>query len=69
MKQVQKEGRKQVIEMIELIANSEESIKEMDKYIGVHGKYNMMMVKTPNDFENRNIVSENSLYEFYGTNQ
>ena len=55
--------------MIELIANSEESIKEMDKYIGVHGKYNMMMVKTPNDFENRNIVSENSLYEFYGTNQ
>ena len=65
LKKVKKDGRKQVLEMIELIANSEESIKDMDKYIGVHGKFNMMMVKTPNDFQNSNIVSDKSLYEFY----
>lgn len=66
LKKVEKEGRKDVIEMIELIAESQESIKDMDKYIGVHGKYNMMMVKTPDEFANGSIVSEQGLYEFYG---
>jgi|GEM_PF-938948 len=66
LKKVQKEGRKQVIEMIEMLANSEESLKNKDKYIGVHGKFTMMMLKTPTDYENSNIISDKALYEFYG---
>lgn len=67
LKKVEKSGRKDVIDMIELIADSEESIKDMDKYIGVHGRFNMMMVKTPQRFENDNFVSDDALFDFYGS--
>ncbi len=36
----------------------------MDKYIGVHGIYNMMMVKTPVDYQNGNVFSDEALLEF-----
>jgi len=66
LKQVQKEGREQVIELIELVAKSTESIKGKKMYIGVHGKYTMMMVKTPTVYENSNLVLDDPLYDFYG---
>lgn len=66
LKQVQKEGREQVIEMIELLVNSDESLKGKKIYIGVHGKYNMMMVKTPKVYENSNLVLDEALFDFYG---
>jgi zinc-ribbon family len=66
LKNVQKEGRKQVIDMIELVANADTITKNLKKYIGVHGKYNMMMVKTPTSFESSNIAFEDPLFEFYG---
>jgi hypothetical protein len=37
----------------------------MDKYIGVHGIYNMMMVKTPVDYQNGNVFSDEALLEFW----
>lgn len=66
LKKVRKEGRDDVVEMIQLIADTQESISDMDKYIGVHGTYNMMMVKTPVDYQNGNVVSDEALLEFYG---
>jgi len=66
LKKVKKEARTEALEMIEVITNEQEDLKNKDKYIGVHGTYNMMLIKTPTDLQNNNIVSENSLYEFYG---
>lgn len=65
LKKLNKESRAQVIQMIELIANTEDSIKEKDKFIGVHGRYNFMMVKTPYENSNSNLVTEKPLYMFY----
>jgi hypothetical protein len=43
-----------------------ESIKEKDHYIGIHGKFSFMMIKTPTEYESRNFISASPLYEFYG---
>ncbi len=66
LKKVEKEGRRQLIEMIDMVADIQESIKDKKRYIGIQGKYSMMMLKTPTDFRNANIVSQKKLYEFYG---
>lgn len=67
LKHVQKEGREQVIDMIELITNATASTKDKKKYIGVEGKITMMMVKTPTTFENELVASQDPLYDFYGS--
>jgi hypothetical protein len=66
LKNVEKEARKEVIEMIEMVANTQETIKDKEKYIGVHGKYNMMMQKTAAGLESSNMIVPTALYEFYG---
>lgn len=69
LKQVVKEERTAIFEMVEGIVGIEEGLIGKELYIGVHGKYNMMMVKTPSHQESSNIVSMKPLFEFYGPKQ
>ncbi len=66
LKSVEKDERGEVLEMISMIVNNQEDLKDNAKYIGIHGKYNMMMTKTPGGEENSSIVSSSPLYDFYG---
>jgi len=66
LKKVDKKVRKEIIEYIETIINSQEGLKDMEKYIGIHGKYNMMMLKTPTIEKSGNFIFEFPLFDFYG---
>jgi len=66
LKQVVKESREQVIEMVEMVATLNDSLKDKALYIGIHGRYTFMLVKTPTEFENSRLASDKALLEFYG---
>ncbi len=66
LKKVSKNGRQEAIEIIESMTNGMKELEGKEKYIGVHGTYNMMMVKTPTNEENSKIASEEPLFDFYG---
>ena len=66
LKNVEKSAREEVIEMVEMIANAQETIKDKEKFIGIHGKYNMMMQKTAAGLESSSIITPTALYDFYG---
>jgi len=66
LKQVEKGARTEAIEMIEMITNNQEDLKGKEKYIGVHGKFNMMLLKTPTKVVNKRMALDEPLFEFYG---
>lgn len=61
--QIRREGRLQAIELIELISDKHLTSKEV--YIGVIGKKNLMLVKTPKTLKNNRKVSLHWLHDFY----
>jgi hypothetical protein len=66
LKKVDKSARTEVIELVESVIENQAGLEGKEKYIGVHGTYNMMMVKTPSGEQNSKVVSDAPLYEFYG---
>ena len=66
LKKVDKEYRPEFIDMIEEYISSKPSLDTIETYIGLHGKYNMMVIKTPTALHNSRFVSYYHLYGFYG---
>ncbi len=66
LKKVDKEYRPEFIEMIEEYFDSKPSLDTIETYIGLHGKYNMMVIKNPTALYNSRFVSDRHLYDFYG---
>lgn len=66
LKKIEKEGRLQALEIVEMIAEKEQSFENKDLYIGIKGSVTMMIIKTPTFEENSSIVGAYNLYEFYG---
>lgn len=66
LKKVNKKAREDLFGIVDELVNTVDSTHTKSFYLGVHGKYNMMMVKTPTFKESNNIVSEEPLYDFYG---
>ena len=69
LKHVEKDARKEVIDMIESAIASEPSIKGKKLYIGVQGSFTMMVIKTPTYEANSRIASQSELYDYYGPKQ
>lgn len=67
LKNVEKSGRSEALEMIEMITNNQEDLKGKEKYIGVKGAISMMLIKTPTYEKNSKLALTSELYEFYGT--
>ena len=67
--EVTKESRIQMVNLVELVAVLEPALDDKDLYIGIHGRYNFMVVKTPYTTENSRFVSNKALLEFYGHKQ
>lgn len=67
LKNVEKSGRSEALEIIEMVANKQEDIKNKEKYIGVKGAISMMLIKTPTYEKNSKLALTSELYEFYGT--
>lgn len=65
LKKIDKEARPKVMGYVNKVLKNSPGVSDMDRYIGVHGKYNYMMVKTPAGFDNGNIAGRKPLYEFY----
>jgi len=66
LKKVEKSSRPQIYEVIEPLLESKKNLEGKDLYIGIHGKYNFMMTKSPQGQENSSIAGGDKLYEFYG---
>ncbi len=66
LSEITKESRLQTIELVELVAALKPDLDEKDLYIGIHGEYNFMVVKTPEITKNSRFVSDKALLEFYG---
>ncbi len=66
LKRVERDGREEVLEMIEMVIGIFDSLEGKEQYIGVHGRFNMMMIKTPTAQENGRIIVEDPIYDFYG---
>ncbi|HMQ62872.1 MAG TPA: hypothetical protein PKE06_19480 [Flavilitoribacter sp.] len=66
LKRVKKEERGDLMDVIDTLLDLQEGVKDHERYIGIHGKYNMMLVRTPSFEDEGTIVSEEPLYGFYG---
>jgi hypothetical protein len=66
LKKVEKSGRSEALEMIELITNNQKDLENKEKYIGVKGAISMMLIKTPTYEKNSKLALTSELYEFYG---
>jgi hypothetical protein len=66
LKKVEKTGRSEAIEMIEMITNTQADLKDKEKYIGIQGAISMMLIKTPTYEKNSKLANDSELYEFYG---
>lgn len=66
LKKVPKEKREVVTNIVNKFLDRQEGLKGKKRYIGIHGKYNMMMVNTPDTQENGNLVASLPLLDFYG---
>jgi hypothetical protein len=60
------EDRESIFSMVKTIVESDTTMLDSDRYIGIHGKYNFMAVKSPNHEEVSRIVSEKHILDFYG---
>ncbi len=66
LKKVEKSGRSEALEMIEMVTNNQEDLKGKEKYIGVQGAISMMLIKTPTYEKNSKLALTSELYRFYG---
>ena len=66
LRKVEKEGRSQALEMVEMITDNQQAFAGKDLYIGVKGLISMILIKTPNYEENSRLASTKELYDFYG---
>lgn len=66
LKKVEKTAREELFGIMDQVITAIDSTHSKSIYLGVHGKFNMMMVKTPTSKDSDNIVSEDPLYDFYG---
>lgn len=66
LKKVSVEKRVAVINIVEKLLDRQTGLVEKERYIGVHGTLNMMMIKTPTKEDNSNIVLTTPLLDFYG---
>lgn len=69
LKKVEKSGRSEVLEMIELITNNQADLQDKEKYIGVQGAISMMLIKTPTYEKNSKLALTSELFGFYGSNK
>lgn len=66
LKKVAQEKRVHLTNIVEKLLDRQAGLAGKERYIGVHGTLNMMMVKTPNKEDNGNIVLSSPLWDFYG---
>ncbi len=66
LKKIKKEDRIEVLNMIEMIINSDQNLKEKEKYIGVKGRFTYLLIKTPDYTGNSIVAYSDKLYDFYG---
>lgn len=66
LRKVEKEGRAQAMEMVEMITNNQQILQGKDVYIGIKGLISMMLIKTPTYEKNSKLADTGELYEFYG---
>lgn len=66
LRKVEKEGRAQSMEMVEMITDSQPVFEGKDLYIGIKGVISMMLIKTPTYEKNSKLALTSELYEFYG---
>ena len=65
LKKIHKDERPKVMGYVQMVLKNSPGIADRDRYIGVHGKYNFMMIKTPGGFDNGKLVGRKPLYDFY----
>lgn len=68
-KNLDKKVRPELLEIVTQVLDGFAHLEGKDRYLGVKGKYNMMLVKTPTEFENSNLASSDGIYDFYGPDQ
>jgi hypothetical protein len=66
LKKIKKSERTELIKYIEMILDLEENLKGIDRYIGIYGKYNLMVSKTPSGIKNSRLALETHLLEYFG---
>ena len=66
LRKIEKEGRAQAMEMVEMITDNQQVFEGKDLYIGIKGLISMILIKTPTYEDNSRIASTSKLYEFYG---
>lgn len=65
-KDFNKEDRESIFSMVTSIVEADSTMIGSDRYIGIHGKYNFMAIKSPHHEEVSRIVSEKHILDFYG---
>ena len=68
LKKIKKESRQIFMDVVQLHLLTEPVLKGKYVYVGIHGRSNFMLVKTPSVSKSSFFVSEETLYEFYGKN-
>ena len=66
LRKVEKEGREQAMEMVRMITDNQQVLKEKELYIGIKGVISMLLIKTPTYEKNSKLALSSKLYEFYG---
>lgn len=66
LKRLEKTARPQVIEMIEMLVDADDGLKDKKRYIGVFGKYTLMLLKTPAEEDNSRLAISTPLLDFFG---
>jgi len=66
LRKVEKEGRAQAMEMVEMITNDQKAFEGKDLYIGIKGVVSMILIKTPSYEENSRLALTKELFDFYG---
>ncbi len=66
LKSLKKSERPKVADMIRQLIELSPDLAGKKLYLGIYGKYNMMVVETPTGKHNSRFASSMPLYEFYG---
>lgn len=65
LKKVEKDVRTEALNLIEMVSDNQADLIGKQKFIGVYGKYNMMLTRTPTGTMNGSLVIPDDLYDFY----
>lgn len=67
LKKVEKDGRAEVVSIVEAWHEESPAIADKALYLGVKGNYTWMITKVPGgEVDNSIIASKQDLYDFYG---